>query len=91
MQRLALPSRAIEREHQLPAETLAEGMLGDQHFELADQVPVAAEREISLGPLLQCDKPPLLEARNLVLSEVFEGEVCERGPAPDVERVGQRS
>src|SRR5262249_1667149 len=50
---LRLPTRAVEREHELAAGPLTVWVLGDQRLELADQLRVAAERDVGLDPLLE--------------------------------------
>ena len=53
VERLGLASRAVEREHQLAAQPLAQRVLGDQRLELADQLSVAAERELGVDAPLE--------------------------------------
>src|SRR5688572_11096903 len=65
-------------------------MLRDQRLQLADEIPVAAEREIRLDSLLARDEPPFLEARDLFLREVLEREIGERRPSPDCKGCVQR-
>ena len=62
LQGLRLPARTIQRQHELPAEGLAERMVADERLERADDVAVPAELEIGLDPLLERDEPELLEA-----------------------------
>ena len=45
-----LPSRAIQREHQLPAESLAKRMLIDKRDELTHQFVVVSESELGFDP-----------------------------------------
>ena len=82
LERLRLPARAVEREHQLPAQTLAVRMLGDQRLELADELRVAAEREIGLDPLLERRQPQILQPPGLDPRERLLGELGQRRPAP---------
>jgi hypothetical protein len=51
--RLGLPAGVVEREHQLPPETLTQRVLGDEVLELAHELGVAAELEIGVDPLLE--------------------------------------
>ena len=51
LQRLRLAAGAVEGEHQLPAQTLLQRVLGDERLELPDQVDVPAERQIGVDPL----------------------------------------
>src|SRR5205814_7358323 len=88
-ERVRLPARAIERQHQLRAERLAQRMLGDEVLQLADELAVAAERELRLVSLLECRKPDLLEALDRGAGERLVGEVGERRAAPEAERLPQ--
>ena len=67
LERLRVPTRAVEREHQLPAEPLHERMLGDERLELADELAVATELEVGVDPRLERAQPQLLEAGDLRL------------------------
>ena len=51
MERVCLPPRAVQGEHQLLAHPLVQGMLGDELLELADHAVVAAERELAVDPV----------------------------------------
>ena len=51
-QRVGLPTGAVQREHQQPAEPLAQRMRGDELLELDDCSLVAAELELEVEPLL---------------------------------------
>ena len=83
---LGLPARAIEREHQLTAERLAQRMLAGEPLELADHVAVQPELELGVDALADHDEPKLLEPSDLRLREVVECELRERRPAPQRER-----
>ena len=72
LERLGLAPRAVEREHQLAAERLAQRVLADERLELADHVAVPPELEIGVDALPQRDEPELLEAADLRLREVLE-------------------
>ena len=89
-ERLGLPAGAIEREHQLAAQPLAQRMLGDERVELADQLRVPARGEIGVDPLLERRPAQLLEPRDLGLRERLVGEVGERRAAPQRQRPPQR-
>src|SRR5205814_938397 len=67
--RLRLPSRAVEREHQLAAEPFPQRVLGDQAFELSDEFGVAAVLELEDDPALEGGQAKLLQARRLRLCE----------------------
>ena len=53
LERLGLPARPVQREHQLTAQPLAQRVLRDETLELAHELRVAAEREVGLDPLLE--------------------------------------
>ena len=57
LERLGLPTRAIERQHQLPPEALAQGVRVDQALEVADELRVGACVELRLDPLLEHGEP----------------------------------
>ena len=82
-------SRAVEGEHQLGAEALPERVLADQQLELGDELGTRAEREIRLDPLLQGLDPELLEPRDLGLRPGLVGELGQRRPSPERERLPQ--
>ena len=88
-QRLGLAAGAVEREHQLAAQALPQRMLGDERLELADELGVTAERQVGVDPLLERRQPQLLQPRDLGLGERLVGEVGERRPAPQRERLAQ--
>ena len=69
--RLAAP--AVERDHQLAAESLAQRMLRDERLELGDQLRVTAELEVRLDPLLEGGRgPQLLEPRDVGLQRLLD-------------------
>ena len=88
-QRLGLAARPVEREHQLAAQALAQGMLGRERLELRDQRGVPAEGEVGVDPPLDREQVHLLEAPDRRLRERLVGEVGERRPAPERERLAQ--
>ena len=61
-QRVGLPAGPVQREHQQPAQPLAQRMRGDQLFELDDHALVATERELEVEPLLDHGEPQLGQA-----------------------------
>ena len=87
LQRVGLPAGAVERQHQLPARPLAQRVLGDERLELRDQLGVAAEREIGLDPVLEAARRSSSSRAISDLGERLEGEVRERRPAPERERL----
>ena len=90
LERLRVPSAAIEREHELRDEALAVRVLRDELLELADRLLVAAERELGVEAQLVRAEPQLLEPVGLGAPCRRERDVGERGPAPHRERGGRQ-
>ena len=90
VERLGLPARPVEGEHQLHPERLAQRMLCRERLELADEIGVTAEGEVRGDPILERDQPKLLEARGLGLCEPLVDEVDEWGAAPETEGVPEQ-
>src|SRR5262249_3215722 len=74
-ERVRLPSAAVEREHQLSAHPLPQGMSRDQHLQLRHQRSVATEGELRLNSLLQREQSQLLEPPDLRLRERLVAEI----------------
>ena len=91
MQRLGLTTRPVQRQHQLSADALAQGMLTHESVELADQLVLATEREIGVDPNLQRRQTRLLQPGDLSLSERLVGEVSQRRPPPQPQRIAQEA
>ena len=53
VERVGLSPAAVEREHQLSPQALAERMLRGQGFQLGNELAVAAEREIGLDAVFE--------------------------------------
>ena len=53
VERVRLAARAVEREHQLRVQALAEGVLGGEALQLGGDDGVAAERQVVLEPQLE--------------------------------------
>ena len=90
LERLRLPTRAIQGDHELAAQALAQRVGGDVGLQLCHEVGTAAELEISRKALLGRREAQLVESRSLVADEVLVGEVGKCRPAPQRERPGQR-
>ena len=88
-ERVRLPAGPVEREHQLGARPLAQGLRIDERLELRDELRVTAECEVGVDPLLERDGAELLEPRDLGLRERLVEEVRERRAAPERERLAQ--
>jgi hypothetical protein len=89
-ERIALAAAAVEREHELRLQPLAQRVLRRERVELGDELDVLSEGEVGVEPLLQRHEPQLLEARDLGLGERLVRHVRERGAAPERERLAQR-
>ncbi len=89
LERLGLPAAAIERDHQLAAQPLAERVRGDQRLELADERRVPAQRELGVDPLLERCNAQLVQPRRFAPRELLLVEIGERRTAPEGERLGQ--
>ena len=87
LQRFRLPSRAIEREHELSPEALTQRVLPDQRLELGDNHRVATTGEIRLDARLDGPRPELVETRDLGLREGLVGKVGEGCTPPERERL----
>ena len=87
VQGLRLPTRPVQRGHQLHAEALAERVRGRQCLELSDELGVAPEREVSRDPELHRGQLDLLEPSDGRLGEVLVGEIRERRASPQRKRL----
>jgi hypothetical protein len=88
LERVGLPARAVEREHQLRPWPLPEGLLRDQLFELRDEARVAAQREVCVDALLERREPLVLEPCAGVTRERLR-ELGQRWTAPERERLAE--
>jgi hypothetical protein len=84
-QGLRLPVRAIEGEHELRPQALAERMLGHERLQLPNEHRVTAEGEVSVDPLLEPAQAELVEPGDLGSSEGVLREVGEWRAAPEAE------
>src|SRR5262249_28789713 len=88
LERVRLPSGAVEREHELAAQPLAQRIALDQRLELRDEPGVHPERELRLDARLERRQAELCEpccfgARKRLV------DVRERGTAPECERLSE--
>ena len=65
-------------------------MVADEPFELADDLCVAAEREVGFEAQLERGQAQLFEPADLVARERLVGEVRKRRAAPEPERLAQQ-
>jgi hypothetical protein len=63
LQRIGLAPAAIQREHELASEPLAQRLRGDEDLELGDELLRAAEGEVGLDAVLERGDAQLLQAR----------------------------
>ena len=80
LQRVALPATAIEGEHRLATQALAQGIRGDERVELSDELAVASELQERFDPVFRRREPEVVEAADLVASEILVGELDSAGP-----------
>ena len=88
-ERVSLAAGAVERAHQLRTEPLAQRVLADERFQLADEAGMAPELEVGVEAELERPEPLLLECRDLPLREGLVGQVGEGRPAPERERLAK--
>ena len=86
LERLGLPARAVEREHELAAKPLAKRMLVGEGLELPTSSLCRACLELRLDAVLERREPELLEPPDLLLGKGLEAQVRERRAAPERER-----
>ena len=91
MECVCLPPGAVQGEHQLLAQPLVQGVLGDELLELADHAVVAAERELAVDPVHHGGEAQLLEPLDLGACVRLEAEAGEDAAAPERERLLEQS
>ena len=88
-QRFWLPPAAVQGNHQLPLQPLAQRVLGNQRLQLANNVGVMAEREIGFDPVLDDAGPQVLQPGDLHLRERLIAEIGQRGATPQGQRLAE--
>src|SRR5262245_26654608 len=86
-ERVGLAPRAVEGQHQLRAEALAQRVLTGERLELDDELFVSTERELAVDPSSERVETLFSETFNLVARERFERYVRKRGAAPERKRL----
>jgi hypothetical protein len=86
LQRLGLPTGAVQGKHAQPVQPLAQRVLGNERVEPAVHLTVAARLEIALERELERGEAKLLEPPCLGHRERLVHEVGERRSAPERER-----
>jgi hypothetical protein len=89
LERVHLPSRPVERKHQMATQPLTEGMRPDQLLNLRDELAMSPERKVGLDALLERGQPQLLQRGDRSLGEWLVREICEGRPSPQAQGVGQ--
>ena len=90
VERLRLAVGAIEREHQLRAQSLPQWVRRDQTLELANQLAVTAEREPRLDVVFDRRDTELFEPPDRICGEALVADICQRRPAPEPDRLRER-
>ena len=85
-QRFRLPARAIQREHLLRPQSLAQRLIRDQRPELAEDLSVATRGEVGVDRHLGRLQPQLLQSSYLGARERLVSHVGERTAAPQRQR-----
>ena len=89
LERVALSAGAVETEHQLAAKALPVGMLVDERLELGNEGRMTSTLKVRIDTGLDCRQSQLVETSDLRLSEGLVGEVGERRPSPQRERLAE--
>jgi hypothetical protein len=87
LQRVRLPAAAVQGEHPLAVQPLAQRVLADQVVDVDDHrlVVPGGERDIDLG--LARPQPQILQPPDLGRGERLVGEIIQRRPPPQRERL----
>jgi hypothetical protein len=91
LERVGLPPRSVERQHELAAQPLLERVRPHERLELRDEPAPAAEREVGVDAIHERRQAKLLEASDLRLDEIERREIGERRPAEERQRCPERS
>jgi hypothetical protein len=86
LQGIRLPSRAVQRKHELRPQALTERVFGYELLELENDVVVVTEFELGLDLLFEDHQAELLESCCLLRSERLVAEVGERLASEERER-----
>ena len=89
LERVRLPSRAIEREHQLPVQALAQRVLAHEPLELRHELGAAAFGQVGRDAVLEHAESLFLEVQARMLREGLVADIDERRAAPERERFPQ--
>jgi hypothetical protein len=89
LQRGGLPATAVQREHPLPVEPLAQRVDLDQRVQARCDLGMPSRGQVGLDGQLRRLDPQLLEPADRRRRERLVGDVREGGPAPQRERVAR--
>ena len=78
LQRLCLAARAVEREHPLRLQPLAQRVARDEHLELGEDLAMAARRQVAVDRALGRGQVQLFEAADLAGRERLLCDIGER-------------
>ena len=78
LERIGLPAAAVERQHPLAPEALAQRVGRDERCELPGELAVAPESEERVDPVLRHRQSQLLQSIDLLAGEVLVGELRQR-------------
>ena len=87
VQRLGLPARAIQREHALRVQALAQRLARQQRLQLRQHLTVAPAVEVLVDRDLQRGRAQLFQAPDLRSGKRLVGDVRQGGPAPQAQRL----
>ena len=82
-ERVRLPARPVQGQHQLLGESLAGGILACERFQLADQLGCESPTEIGVEPKLDGLQTQFVEPSDLCLGEGLIGDVCVGTAMPE--------
>ena len=86
---VGLAAAAVQREHALGVQALAQRLLRDDRVDLGEDLELAAGREVGVDRELERPQPQLLEPADLGGRERLVGDVIERRAAPQRERLAR--
>src|SRR5438876_834275 len=89
LKRFRLAPAAVEGEHCLRLHTLARAVLGCEACQLRQELRVAAERQLRLGPLLERDQAELIEPLRLRTGKLLVRDLAVGPSAPKPERTAK--
>jgi hypothetical protein len=86
---LCLPSSAVQREHQMTAESLTERMFGNEGLQIADHLGALSQGEIGFDSALERVEAKLAEPFYVALGERLVGKVGKRLTPPQLEGLAE--